>query len=223
MKQRFLRTSIIASVAVASLAGCAALFAPGPPTTFFITSANPGRGGDLGGLAGADAVCERLAAGAGVGGRGWRAYLSTQAAGGVAAVNARDRIGSGPWVNSKGVVIARNLAELHGTNNLNKETALTEAGAVVPARPDPLNQHDMMTGSQPDGTAFAPGTDMTCSNWTSGGQGGAMVGHHNRGSVTNPDPVAAASWNSSHVTPGCTMPDLARVGGAGYFYCFATR
>lgn len=221
MQQRFSRNSILAGVAVAALAGCAGLNAPVAPTTFFITSANPGRGGDLGGLAGADAVCERLAATAGVGGRGWRAYLSTQAAGGAAAVNARDRIGAGPWVNAKGVVIARDLAELHGNNNLNKETALTETAAVVPARPDPENKHDIMTGSKPDGTAFAPGKDMTCGNWTSGGQGGAMVGHHNRGG-TNPDPVANASWNSSHVTPGCSMPDLARVGGAGLLYCFAT-
>ena len=107
--------------------------------------------------------------------------------------------------------------------DLPEKTALTEAGAVVPARPDPENKHDIMTGSQPDGTAVAPGRDATCSNWTSGGQGGAMVGHHNRASATNPDPVAGASWNSSHVTPGCTIPDLASVGGAGYFYCFATR
>ena len=221
MQRRFFRNSVLAGVAGASLAGCAWLNAPVTPTTFFVTSANPGRGGDLGGLAGADAVCERLAAGAGVGGRGWRAYLSTQAAGGVAAVHARDRIGTGPWVNAKGVMIARNLAELHGNNNLNKETALTEAAAVVPARPDPENKHDMMTGSQPDGTALPAGRDATCSNWTSGGRGGAMVGHHNRGG-TNPDPVANVSWNSSHVTPGCSMPELASVGGAGLFYCFAT-
>ncbi|HSW17344.1 MAG TPA: hypothetical protein VLJ86_08970, partial [Ramlibacter sp.] len=119
-------------------------------------------------------------------------------------------------------VVARNLAELHGTNNINKETALTESGAVVPARPDPENKHDIMTGSAPDGTALPAGRDATCSNWTSSTTGGAMVGHHNRGG-TNPDPVANVSWNSSHITPGCNMPDLARVGGAGFFYCFAAR
>lgn len=222
MKRKFLRNIAIAAIAGASLASCSSLNAPGLPTTFFITSANPGSGGALGGLAGADALCERLAAGAGVGGRNWRAYLSTQVSGAVAAVNARDRIGNGPWMNVKGMVIANNLAELHGTNNLNKETALTESGAMVPARPDPENKHDIMTGSKPDGTAFPPGTDVTCSNWTSGDQGGAMVGHHNRGG-TNPDPVAKVSWNSSHVTPGCNMPALARVGGAGLLYCFAAR
>lgn len=222
MNQGLLRNIVITTVAAASLTSCSSLKAPGAPTTFFITSANPGRGGDLGGLAGADALCERLAATAGVGGRDWRAYLSTQASGGVAAVNGRDRIGNGPWVNAKGVVIARNVAELHGNNNVNKETALTETGAVVPARPDPENKHDMMTGSQPDGTAFPPGKDVTCSNWTSSNEGGAMVGHHNRNG-TNPDPIANVSWNSSHVTPGCSMPALASVGGAGLLYCFSTK
>lgn len=207
-------------IAALVLAGCATL--SGPPTTFFITSTNPAQSGNLGGLAGADAICERLASAAGVGGRNWRAYLSTQAVGGATAVNARDRIGKGPWTNVKGVVVARNLAELHGTNNINKETALTETGAVVPARPDPVVWHDIMTGSRPDGTAMPPGRDATCSNWTSSGAGGAMVGHHNRDG-TNPDPVANVSWNSSHITPGCDMPSLQRVGGAGLFYCFAAR
>lgn len=221
MKVKQLRNLTVASLAVAVLAGCSTM-SGSAPTTFFVTSANPGRGGDLGGLAGADAICENLASAAGVGGRNWRAYLSTQASGSTAAVNARDRIGNGPWVNAKGVVIAHNLTELHGNNNLNKETALTEAGAVVPARPDPVNKHDIMTGSRPDGTAMAAGIDATCSNWTSSGQGGAMVGHHNRAG-TSPDPAAAASWNSSHITPGCAMPDLAKVGGAGLLYCFAAR
>ncbi|MDB5873740.1 MAG: hypothetical protein JWQ07_3182 [Ramlibacter sp.] len=222
MKPTHLRTLVMGGIAAAALAGCAGMFAPAVPTTFFITSANPGRGGDLGGLAGADAVCERLASAAGAGGRNWRAYLSTQASGGATAVNARDRIGTGPWVSSKGVVIARNLAELHGANNLNKETALTESGAVVPGTGDPVNTHDIMTGSLPDGTAMPPGRDATCSNWTSGSTGGAMVGHHNRGGI-NPDPVANVSWNSSHLTPGCDMPSLARVGGAGLLYCFAAK
>jgi hypothetical protein len=137
-------------------------------------------------------------------------------------VNARDRIGKGPWTNAKGVVIARDLAELHGKNNINKETALTEKGEVVPATGDPVNKHDIMTGSRPDGTAMPPGKDATCSNWTSADQGGAMVGHHNR-TGTNPDPVANVSWNSSHITPGCSTAALARVGGAGLLYCFAAR
>lgn len=222
MNQRLVRNVFIAGAAATVLIGCSGMRMPGTHTSFFITSANPGQGGDLGGLAGADALCERLAVAAGIGQRNWRAYLSTQASGGAAAVNARDRIGNGPWVNARGVVIAHNLAELHGNNNLNKETALTETGAVVPARPDPENKHDIMTGSQPNGTAMPPGSDATCSNWTSSNAGGAMVGHHNRAG-TNPDPVAKVSWNSSHITPGCSMPALARVGGAGLLYCFAVR
>ena len=222
MKLKVFRNVALFGIVVASLASCAGLRQSGPPTTFFITSANPGQGGNLGGLAGADALCERLASAAGVGGRNWHAYLSTQATGGAAAVNARDRIGNGPWTNAKGVVIAKDLAELHGKNNISKETALTESGAVVPATGDPVNKHDIMTGSQPDGTAMPAGKDATCSNWTSSDQGGAMVGHHNRGG-TNPDPVANVSWNSSHITPGCSMPALARVGGAGLLYCFAAR
>jgi hypothetical protein len=217
MNPRHLRLAVLGGIAAALLGGCAGMSTT--PTTFFITSANPGKAGDLGGLAGADAWCEKLASAAGVGGRNWRAYLSTQGPG---AVNARDRIGKGPWTNAKGVVVARDLAELHGTNNINKETALTETGAVVPARPDPVNQHDILTGSRPDGTAMPADKDASCSNWTASSGGGAMVGHHNRGG-TNPDPVANVSWNSSHITPGCAMPDLVRVGGAGYFYCFAAK
>jgi hypothetical protein len=222
MKLKVFCNMAMFGVVAASLASCAGPRESGAPTTFFITSANPGQGGNLGGLAGADALCERLATTASVGGRNWRAYLSTQATPGAAAVNARDRIGNGPWTNAKGVVIAKDLAELHGKNNISKETALTETGAVVPATGDPVNKHDIMTGSQPDGTAMPPGKDATCSNWTSSDQGGAMVGHHNRGG-TNPDPVANVSWNSSHITPGCSMPALARVGGAGLLYCFAAR
>lgn len=221
MKKQNLRLLIIASAAAAALAGCSGYAVPGRGASFFVTSANPGQGGNLGGLAGADAQCEKLATAAGWGGKGWHAYLSTQATPGTPAVNARDRIGSGPWVNAKGTVIAHNLAELHGSNNLNQQTGLTETGEEVPTK-SPGNQHDIMTGSQPDGTAVPPGRDASCSNWTSSGAGGAMVGHVNRGG-TNPDPVANVSWNSSHLTPGCGMPDLARVGGAGLMYCFATR
>ncbi len=220
MKPTFLRIPLALGAALATLASCSTT-PPGPPTTFFITSANPGQAGNLGGLAGADAYCEKLASAAGVGGRNWRAYLSTQ---GGAPVHARDRVGSGPWTNAKGVVIAQNLAELHGNNKINKETALTERGEIVPGTGDAVNKHDIMTGSRPDGTAMPADRDATCSNWTSSasGQGGAMVGHHNRGGI-NPDPVANVSWNSSHITPGCSMPDLVRVGGAGLFYCFAAR
>ncbi|HSI11008.1 MAG TPA: hypothetical protein VK961_03140, partial [Chthoniobacter sp.] len=215
------RILVATGIAAAVLAGCASM--GGPPTTFFITSANPTQmTGNLGGLAGADATCEKLAAAVGAGGRNWRAYLSTQAVGGAQAVNARDRIGNGPWFNSKGVMVAYNLADLHGTNNINKETALTEMGEVIPARPDPVNAHDIMTGSRPDGTAMPPERDATCSNWTAASGGGAMVGHHNRGGI-NPDPVANVSWNSSHITPGCDKPSLERVGGQGLFYCFAAK
>ncbi len=212
--------TLIATAALATLGACASI--GGTPMSFFITGESPGKGADLGGLAGADAYCEKLATSAGAGGKGWRAYLSTQAVGNTAAVNARDRIGNGPWLNAKGVVVAYNSAELHGNNNLNKETALTETGAVVPGTGDPVNKHDIMTGSQPDGTAFPPGRDMTCNNWTSSDQGSAMLGHHNRGGI-NPDPIANVSWNSSHGSRGCNMPALVSTGGAGLFYCFATK
>ena len=217
MKKQDLRLLIIASAAAAALAGCSGYAGLGRGASFFVTSANPGQGGNLGGLAGADAQCEKLASAAGWGGKGWHAYLSTQATPGTPAVNARDRIGSGPWVNAKGTVIAHNLAELHGTNALNQQSGLTETGEEVPG-----NKHDIMTGSQPDGTAVPPGRDATCTNWSSSDAGGVTVGHVNRGG-TNPDPVANVSWNSSHITPGCSMAALARTGGAGMFYCFATR
>jgi len=185
--------------------------------TFFVTSVNPGRGGDLGGLAGADAHCQALATAAGAGSRTWRAYLSTQ---GPNAVNARDRIGQGPWQNARGVVIAQSLAALHGENNISKETALNERGGTVNGRGDTPNTHDMLTGSQADGTAFATAEDRTCRNWTSGDEGSAVVGHHDRAGTPGPAPT---SWNSSHGTPGCSPPALARVGGGGLFYCFATN
>ncbi len=189
--------------------------------SFFVTSVGLGKGGDLGGLAGADAHCQSQAQAAGAGGKTWRAYLSTQAAGGAAAVNARDRIGAGPWINAKGVVIAANVAELHSDKNkINKETALDATGAPIKGRGDAPNQHDMLTGSQADGTAMS-GADATCSNWTSSadGQGGAMVGHHDLIGNTNGPNL----WNNSHVTPGCAPANLQRVGGAGLFYCFAAN
>src|SRR5947207_11439955 len=165
---------------------------------FFVTSAGSGKGGDLGGLTGADARCQSLAAAVGAGARTWHAYLSTQT--GAPAVNARDRIGHGPWYNAKGTLIARDLDELHGTNMLTKQTALTEKGAMVNGRGDTPNMHDILTGSQPDGTAFAAGDDRTCGNWTKSGEGAAMVGHHDRQGLRDDD--ASKSWNSSHPTRG---------------------
>ena len=212
----------VAAAAAALLAACAGSAPSGNPMSFFITSANPGKGGDLGGLAGADRHCQALAAAAGAGSRTWRAYLSTQATGSSPAVNARDRIGRGPWRNAKGEVVAANLDELHGTNKLGKQTSLTEKGEVVPGRGDAGIAHDIMTGSTPDGRAPAAGTDATCRNWTSSTDGAALVGHHDR-TGTNPDPVANASWNSSHPSAGCSMEALKRTGSAGMLYCFAVN
>jgi len=187
--------------------------------SFFITSTGSGKGGDFGGLAGADKHCQTLAAAAGAGGKTWHAYLSTQGPG---AVNARDRIGKGPWRNAKGEVVANNLDELHGTNKLGKQTSLTEKGEVVNGRGDTPNKHDILTGSRPDGTAF-PGTDdMTCGNYTKSGDGAVMLGHHDRNG-TNPDPVANVSWNASHKSAGCSVDALAKTGSGGLLYCFATN
>jgi hypothetical protein len=189
--------------------------------TFFVTSAGPGSGADLGGLEGADRHCQQLAEAVGAGDRTWRAYLSTQAAGGEPAINARDRIGQGPWQNAEGVVIANDLEELHDTNNLDKDTALTERGEVVNGRGDSPNRQDILTGSQPDGTAFATAEDRTCGNWTlSGVEGAAMVGHHDRMGLR--DDAASRSWNSSHPSRGgCSQEALRGTGGDGLFYCFA--
>ncbi|WBY03372.1 hypothetical protein PE066_07530 [Ramlibacter tataouinensis] len=191
------------------------------PVSFFITSANPGQGANFGGLAGADRHCQALATAAGAGQRTWRAYLSTTAAGGGAVVNARDRIGRGPWFNAKGVQVASSVEDLHSANNrLGKDTSLTEKGAVVNGSGDRPNTHDILTGSTPDGRASTAANDTTCRNWTSGDAGSAIVGHHDR-KGTNPDPVANASWNSSHATPGCSLPALNSTGGGGLLYCFA--
>ena len=192
--------------------------------TFFITSAGSGKGADLGGLAGADAICQRLAQAAGAGSKTWHAYLSTQAAGSTAAVNARDRIGAGPWRNAKGAVIANSVADLHGgAANLTKQTALTEKGEAVNGRGDTPNEHDILTGSQPDGTAFAPGEDRTCGNYTkSGAEGAVMMGHHDRTGLDESPP--AKSWNSSHASRGgCSQDALKGTGGAGRLYCFAVN
>lgn len=190
--------------------------------SFFVTSDPIGKGADLGGLEGADRHCQQLAQSAGAGGKTWRAYLSTQ---GANAVNARDRIGKGPWVNAKGVVIAKDVDELHGTNNLNKETALTEKGDRVKVRPETPNMHDILTGSTPDGRAFPADKDMTCGNWTKSGAGAAMVGHVDRAGLD--DSEAAKSWNSSHPSRGseggCSQKDLISTGGNGLLYCFAVN
>ncbi len=194
-------------------------------TSFFVTSNGIGNGGNLGGLAGADNQCQTLAQAAGAGAKTWRAYLSTQAADGKPAVNARDRIGKGPWQNSKGAVVAKDVAELHGTNNVNKETALNEKGEVVNGFGDKPNRHDVLTGSQPDGTAFSGADDRTCKNWTSSTQGAAMVGHSDiSGPPTNP---TAKSWNAAHPSRGpdggCSQKDLISTGGDGLLYCFASN
>ena len=188
-----------------------------PQMSFFITSVGSGNGANLGGLAGADAHCQNLAKAVGAGGKEWRAYLSTQ---GANAVNAKDRIGSGPWFNSKGVQVAASVADLHSDkNNLTKETQLTEKGGVVNGRGDQPNQHDILTGSNLDGTAFPAGEDHTCSNWTSESDGSAQVGHHDRqGGGANP-----TSWNAAHASKGCSQQNLIATGGNGYFYCFAVK
>ncbi|WP_439571987.1 lectin [Phreatobacter sp.] len=212
------------SAALVPIAALATLLVSGPAMpqpaemSFFITSNGPGRGADLGGLEGADRHCQQLAQAAGAGARTWRAYLSTQGAG---AVNARDRIGAGPWRNARGVVIAASVAELHGTNNLNKQTALTETGAVVNGRGDTPNRHDILTGSQADGTAIPGEADRTCGNWTRSGEGSAMVGHHDRMGLNTEPP--ALSWNTSHPSRGCSPEALRATGGDGLFYCFAVR
>jgi hypothetical protein len=191
--------------------------------TFFVTSAGPGKGGELGGLTGADDHCQQLASAAGVGSRRWRAYLSVSSVDGKPAVNARDRIGAGPWRNAKGVVIAKSVDDLHGSeNNIGKQTALTEKGEPVNGRGDTPNMHDVLTGSQPDGRAFPVGDkDTTCGNWSKGGEGSAVVGHHDRMGLRDDD--ASKSWNSSHGSRGCSLDALKATGGNGLFYCFATN
>jgi hypothetical protein len=196
------------------------------PMGFFVTSAGPGDGANLGGLAGADAHCQKLAAAAGAGSRTWHAYLSAAASGNQPAVNARDRIGSGPWYNGRsGVPIAKSVADLHGDtldaarlgNNLSRTTVFTEKGETVKGAGEPVNQHDMLTGSRPDGTAYTDGADHTCQNWTSNSTGAAQVGHFDRTGGGN------TSWNSAHPSRGCSAPNLVSTGGAGLFYCFAVN
>lgn len=223
------RRRLPAALSLAATAVLLAACAGGPqsgPMSFFVTSVGSGNGANLGGLAGADAHCQKLAAAAGAGGKTWRAYLSVPGTfpggnnpQGVASVNARDRIGAGPWFNAKGQLIARDVAHLHNGNHINKDTALDERGNVIKGRGDTPNEHDMLTGSRADGTAFAPQTDTTCKAWTSSSDGSAIVGHHDR---IGPLPENwATSWNFSHQSAGCSQEALVRTGGSGRFYCFA--
>jgi len=219
----------LVAIGLTTLAGCASAQPQAGPKdmTFFLTSVGPGKGADLGGLAGADAHCQALAKAAGAGDRQWHAYLSTQSSewNKPGAVDARDRIGTGPWQNAKGVVVARSVDELHSAaNNINKDTALDEKGNRVNNRTDKPNKHDVLTGSRQDGTAYVgpPYADMTCGNWTkSGKDGSAMVGHFDRG---GPYPASwATSWNESHPSQGCDQDGLRSTGGDGLFYCFAVK
>jgi Collagenase NC10 and Endostatin len=221
----FVKFAALACFALTIVAAPSA-FAQSADTSFFLTSNGPGKGGDLGGIAGADRHCQSLAQAAGAGAKTWRAYLSTQAADGQPAVNAKDRIGKGPWQNAKGAVVAKDVADLHSAgNNLTKQTALSEKGEVINGRGDTPNRHDVLTGSQPDGTAFARADDRTCKNWTSSTQGAAMVGHSDRQGLRDDD--VSKSWNSSHPSRGpeggCSQSDLKSTGGDGLFYCFAAN
>lgn len=220
-----MRLSVLAAFALASVSLSAGLYAQQGGAQkkmgFFVTSAGSGKGADLGGLTGADKICQSLAQAAGAGKRTWRAYLSSSASGGAKAVNARDRIGRGPWYNAKGVLIARNVDQLHENGNLTKQTTLTEKGAVVNGRGDKPNMHDILTGSDAQGRAFPGNEDTTCGNWTKSGAGVAQVGHSDRQGLR--EDVAAKSWNHSHPSRGCSQDALRSSGGNGFFYCFAAK
>ena len=226
MKRSLFVLAAVTAVVVGSiLAAAQQPAAPANPMTFFVTSVGSGNGANLGGLAGADALCQKLAAAsgqAGAGGRTWRAYLSTQ---GPNAVNARDRIGNGPWANARGGIVAQNVAALHGDtveqaqmgNNLSRTTALTEKNTPVKGAGDTPNEHDILTGATSGGRAFPAGEDRTCNNWTSNSTGSAQLGHFDRTGGGN------TSWNAAHPSKGCSQPNLVATGGAGYLYCFATN
>lgn len=223
------RVSLVLVSTAALLGACAPTMPTAPaarpsmsPMSFFVTSANPGQGADLGGLAGADAYCQKLGSSAGAGDKTWRAYLSATPAAGRPAVNARDRIGRGPWLNAKGLLMAASVDDLHGPNNkLSKQNSLTEKGEIVSGRGDPVNMHDILTGSTADGRADTSALDTTCGNWTQSGEGSAIVGHHDRIGLNDLPP--AKSWNMSHPSRGCGMEALRATGGNGLFYCFAVN
>jgi len=213
------KTAIVIASVMLAASGSSGAQAQDSRMSFFITSAGPGKGAALGGLAGADRHCQSLATAVGARGKTWRAYLSSDGTSGGPAVNARDRIGPGPWYNAKGAMIARNLAELHGSGNrINLANGLTEKGQPVNGRGQSPNMHDILTGSKADGTAMA---GKTCMNWTSGGAGSAIVGHHDRKGLR--DDAPSKSWNSSHGSRGCSLDNLRGTGGNGLFYCFALR
>jgi hypothetical protein len=211
---------VFVSTLVVAVCVPAAVAAQRSDTSLFVTSVGKGKGADLGGLEGADAHCAALARAAGSTRTGWRAYLSTTGTNNAAGVNARDRIGKGPWKNAKGVVVARSVEDLHAGGELTKQTALTEKGEVVSGRGDPVNVHDMLTGSDSAGRYSTARCDTTCGNWTSSGDGSAIVGHSDRVGIN--DSSQMKSWSSSHGTVGCSQEALTKTGGAGLFYCFAT-
>jgi len=221
-RSKVLPAGIVVSMVLAGAGAIGAAHAQQATMTFFVTSVGKGNGADLGGLAGADAHCQALAKAAGSPHTNWRAYLSTTAPGGEAGVNARDRIGKGPWHNAKGVMVAKSVDELHSESvNITKQTALTEKGEVVSGRGDPVNMHDILTGSDPNGMFSTAGGDTTCGNWTKSGEGSAIVGHHDR--VGLKDTRHMKSWNSSHGSRGCSQDALKSSGGAGLFYCFVAN
>jgi hypothetical protein len=214
--------SLAAATALLCAGVAAGAYAQQNAMTFFVTSVGKGNGADLGGLEGADAHCAGLAKAAGSTIADWRAYLSTTAPGGDAGVNARDRIGKGPWYNAKGVLVAKDVADLHSEEaNITKQTALTEKGETVSGRGDPVNVHDMLTGSDPDGRYSTAGGDTTCGNWTKSGDGSAIVGHHDRAGLKETRHMK--SWNSAHGSRGCSQDLLKASGGGGLFYCFAAN
>jgi hypothetical protein len=221
MKKK-LGLSLLAALATAALGVTTSVQAQQASTTFFVTSVGKGNGADLGGLEGADAHCAALARAAGSTQANWRAYLSTTEPGGAAGVNARDRIGKGPWQNAKGVVVAKSVEDLHSdSNNIIKQTALTEKGEMVSGRGDAVNTHDILTGSDPQGLYSTAGGDTTCGNWTKSGEGSAIVGHHDRAGLK--DTRHMNSWNSSHGSRGCSQDQLKASGGAGLIYCFVAN
>jgi len=214
--------ALLAAVALTGLGLTAPAQAQQANMSFFVTSAGKGNGADLGGLAGADAHCQALAKAAGATATNWHAYLSTTEPGGTAGVNARERVGKGPWVNAKGVTVAKSVDDLHSNaNNITKQTALTEKGETVSGRGDAVNMHDVLTGSDPEGLFSTAGGDTTCGNWTKSADGSAIVGHHDRSGLK--DTRHMNSWNSSHGTRGCGQDALKSTGGAGLLYCFAAN